>query len=117
MGRFNLATQAIRDALKAVDGMTLPSVNVIAWIAQNVRSTTVVDDVKEEEGGRKFQVVLGGEGGEMERLVKERLAEAQRCHYHSSILGMLLMMGQGTEPPTGVAYTFDRYRDGNSTGS
>jgi transcription initiation factor TFIIE subunit alpha len=79
MGRFNLATAPIRDALKAVEGVTLPSVNVVAWIAQNVKTLSVVDGELGREEGKRFQVVLGGEGDERERLEKERLAEAQRC--------------------------------------
>lgn len=80
MGRFNLATAPIRDALKAVEGVTLPSVNVIAWVAQNVM-TISTDDSEERDGkgvGKKFQVVLGEEGDERDRLERERLAEAQR---------------------------------------
>ncbi len=79
MGRFNLATAPIRDALKAVEGVMLPSVNVLAWIAQNVKSYAVVEDGDGVGGEKKrFQVVLGGEGDEGERLERERLVEAQR---------------------------------------
>lgn len=78
MQRFNLATQPIRDALRSVEGVKLPSVNIVAWIAVNVKSATVVEsggmDGKEEG---KFKVVMGGEG-ERERIERERLAEAQR---------------------------------------
>lgn len=77
MQRFNLATQPIRDALKAVEGVTLPSVNILAWIAMNVR--TEIKDVggEDEEGKKGFTVVLGGEG-EREIIERERLAEQQR---------------------------------------
>lgn len=81
MGRFNLATAPIRDALKAVEGVTLPSLNIIAWIALNVKVVSVDGAVKAEED-KKFKVILGGEGDEREKLEKERLAEAQRWVSH-----------------------------------
>ena len=76
MQAFNIATQPIRDALKRLEGLTLPSRNIMAWIAQNVKSEIVGVESTEGED-KKFQVVLGGE--EKEQLEKERLAEAQRC--------------------------------------
>ena len=79
MQRFNLATASIRDALKQVEGVTLPSLNVIAWIAQNVKSVPLPGQIVQEEGDKnKFQVVLGQDGDEREKLEKARLAEAQR---------------------------------------
>jgi transcription initiation factor TFIIE subunit alpha len=80
MQRFNGATSAIRDALRLVEGQRLPSMNVIAWIAQNVKSD--IPDVAGGEAsgggeGRKVEVVIG-EMGERERIEKERQAEAQR---------------------------------------
>jgi hypothetical protein len=78
MQSFNIATQDIRDALKRLEGLTLPSLNIMAWIAQNVKAEVVgVDAAGEEE--KKFQVVLGGE--EKDLLEKERLQEAQRYVY------------------------------------
>lgn len=75
MQAFNIATQPIRDALKRLEGLTLPSRNIMAWIAQNVKSEIVGVESTEEEN-KKFQVVLGGE--EKDQLERERLAEAQR---------------------------------------
>jgi hypothetical protein len=75
MQAFNIATQPIRDALKRLEGLTLPSRNIMAWIAQNVKSEVVGVESTEGED-KKFQVVLGGE--EKDQLEKERLAEAQR---------------------------------------
>ncbi|GFZ43208.1 hypothetical protein JCM24511_00927 [Saitozyma sp. JCM 24511] len=99
MQRFNLATQPIRDALKAVEGVTLPSVNILAWIAMNVR--TEIKDVggEDEEGKKAFTVVLGGEG-EREIIERERLAEQQRVqnalpiwHTHSTVTGSATSLG------------------------
>lgn len=74
-----MATASIRDALKAVEGVTLPSVNIVAWIAQNVKTLVPVDGEEGtgEDRGKKYQIVIGGED-EKERVEKERLAEAQR---------------------------------------
>jgi transcription initiation factor TFIIE subunit alpha len=79
MQAFNIATQPIRDALKRLEGLTLPSRNIMAWIAQNVKSEIVGVESTEGED-KKFQVVLGGE--EKDQLEKERLAEAQRYVPH-----------------------------------
>ena len=62
-----------------IEGNTLPSLNVVAWIAQNVKVLPLPgeeDDHKDED--RKFEIVVGGEGDERETLEKARLAEAQR---------------------------------------
>jgi transcription initiation factor TFIIE subunit alpha len=78
--RFNNETQPIRDALKAIEGITVPSVNIIAWIAQNVKQAPLPGQAAaEEENKKKYQVVIGDEGDERERIEKARLAEAQRC--------------------------------------
>jgi hypothetical protein len=87
MQAFNIATQPIRDALKRLEGLTLPSRNIMAWIAQNVKSEIV--GVESTEGDdKKFQVVLGGE--EKDQLEKERLAEAQR--YVKTVKGGLMIV-------------------------
>ena len=75
MQAFNIATQPIRDALKRLEGQTLPSRNIMAWIAQNVKADIVGDESLDGED-KKFQVVLGGE--EKDLLERERLQEAQR---------------------------------------
>lgn len=79
MQRFNKATAPIRDALRAVEGLTLPSLNIMAWVAVNVKSQ-IVEPGKEggEEGDKKITVVIGGEE-EREIIERERLAEQQRC--------------------------------------
>lgn len=75
MQAFNIATQAIRDALRRLEGLTLPTFNIMAWIAQNVVAEVVgVEKTDGEE--QKVQVVIGGE--EKDMLEKERLQEAQR---------------------------------------
>jgi hypothetical protein len=74
--RFNAAITPIRDALRDVDGVTIPSLNIAVWIAKNVRTEVLVADDEKEEG-KRITVVLGGED-ERERLEKEREAEAQR---------------------------------------
>lgn len=97
MQRFNIATAPIRDALKAVEVLTLPSTNVIAWIAQNVKTGVV--SVNGQEGGedsKKFEVVIGGEDDE----AKEKLAQAQReqnalpeWYTHSTVTGDATTLG------------------------
>ena len=74
--RFNQATAPIRDVLKDIEGAKVPSLNIMAWIAKNVKVHVDLQEEKEEERG-KVQVVLG-EGDERERIEKERLAEQQR---------------------------------------
>ena len=69
MSRFNLATAPIRDALRAVEGVELPSLNIVAWIAKNVK---VVKDEEEEDVEDKRVTVVIGEQGEEKR-------ETQRC--------------------------------------
>ncbi|ORY21847.1 hypothetical protein BCR39DRAFT_552714 [Naematelia encephala] len=102
MQRFNVATAPIRDALKAVEGVQLPSINMIAWVAMNVKVDSVLqseEDGQRANGGKKFQVVLGGEE-EKERIERERLAEAQRVqnalpvwHTHSTVTGSATSLG------------------------
>lgn len=75
MQAFNIATQPIRDSLKRLEGLTLPSFNIMAWIAQNV-VTEVVGIERAEGEEKKVQVIIGGE--EREMLERERLQEAQR---------------------------------------
>ena len=80
MQKFNMATAPIRDALKAVEGTTVPSLNIVAWIAQNVKSLPVLgEDKVDVEEATKYRVVIGDEEDEKERLEKARLAEQQRC--------------------------------------
>jgi transcription initiation factor TFIIE subunit alpha len=77
MQRFNRATQPIRDALRAVEGITLPTVNILAWVAEHTKSALVLAEGDEAGNAAKVQVVLGGEG-EREQVERERLAEQQR---------------------------------------
>lgn len=81
MQTFNIATQSIRDALRRLEGMTLPSFNIMAWIAQNV-VTEVVGIERADGEQQKVQVVIGGE--EKDMLEKERLQEAQRSVFWGS---------------------------------
>ncbi|WWD18054.1 hypothetical protein CI109_102501 [Kwoniella shandongensis] len=97
MQRFNIATAPIRDALKAVEGLTLPSVNIVAWIAQNVKTSVVgVDGAEGGEGKKKFEVVIGAEEDDE----KEKLAKAQReqnalpqWYTHSTVTGQATTLG------------------------
>ncbi|ORX34188.1 hypothetical protein BD324DRAFT_637017 [Kockovaella imperatae] len=101
MQRFNLATASIREILKAVEGSTLPSLNIVAWIAQNVKVLPLPGEEAHEKGGdRKFEIVVGGEGDEREELEKARLAEAQRTqnalpvwYTHSTVTGSATALG------------------------
>ncbi|WWC58518.1 uncharacterized protein I303_101061 [Kwoniella dejecticola CBS 10117] len=100
MQRFNIATAPIRDALKAVEAQTVPSLNIVVWIAQNVKTT-----VKGSEGDgangekeKKFEVVLGKD--ENEEKEKERLAQQQReqnalphWYTHSTVTGQATTLG------------------------
>lgn len=81
MQKFNIATAPIRDALKQIEGITVPSVNILAWIALNVKSLPVPGEEagKLDPTDKRFQVVIGEDGDEKERLEKARLVEAQRC--------------------------------------
>lgn len=80
MQHFNTSMRGIRDALKAIEGVMVPSLNIVAWIAQNV----VVLPLPGQEGKEgvddkaKYKIVIGEEGDEKERAEKARLAEAQR---------------------------------------
>ncbi|KAK8865766.1 hypothetical protein IAR55_000913 [Kwoniella newhampshirensis] len=97
MQRFNIATAPIRDALKAVEGLTLPSVNIVAWIAQNVKTSVVgVDGADGGEGKKKLEVVIGGEEDDE----REKLALAQReqnalpqWYTHSTVTGQATTLG------------------------
>ena len=64
MQRFNIATAPIRDTLKAIEGSTIPSLNIVAWIAQNVKVLPVPGQEDEGRDGddRKFEIVMGGDG-------------------------------------------------------
>lgn len=61
--------------MRDLEGATIPSLNIVAWIAKNVKIDVVLEEEKEEDG--KFTVVLGGED-EREKVERERLAELQR---------------------------------------
>lgn len=102
MQAFNIATQPIRDALKNLEGLTLPSVNIMAWLAQNVVSEVDLD--KGEDGGEdvKFKVVLGGE--EKDQLELARLQEAQRSAAPSNQTDRLTL--QSTKRLARLAHSF-----------
>ncbi|WVQ62312.1 uncharacterized protein L199_000451 [Kwoniella botswanensis] len=100
MQRFNIATAPIRDALKAVEAQTVPSINIIAWIAQNVKTSVKVQDGENRNGeeDKKFEVVMGKD--ENEEKEKERLAQQQReqnalphWYTHSTVTGEKTTLG------------------------
>ncbi|WVR05829.1 hypothetical protein IAU60_002855 [Kwoniella sp. DSM 27419] len=99
MQRFNIATAPIRDALKGVEAVpVVPSTNIVAWIAQNVKTTVAkVDGEANEEDEKKFEVVIGQEDDEQE---KEKLAQQQReqnalphWYTHSTVTGQATTLG------------------------
>ncbi|WVQ97180.1 hypothetical protein IAU59_004290 [Kwoniella sp. CBS 9459] len=98
MQRFNIATAPIRDALKAVESVTVPGLNIVAWIAQNVKTTVAQKDGgMGDEGDKKFEVVIGQEEDQEE---KERLAQKQReqnalphWYTHSTVTGQATTLG------------------------
>ncbi|WVN85838.1 uncharacterized protein L203_100990 [Cryptococcus depauperatus CBS 7841] len=96
MQRFNISTAPIRDALKAVEGVTLPSMNIVVWLAQNVQNVVNIDGQEGAEDGKRFEVVIGGEDNED----KVKLAQAQReqnalpaWHTHSTVTGDATTLG------------------------
>lgn len=107
MQAFNIATQPIRDALKRLDGMTLPSFNIMAWIAQNV-VTEVVGVERADGEEQKVQVVIGGE--EKDLLEKERLQEAQRYVLIGGLQAneTALIKRQSAKRLADLAHPFDR---------
>jgi transcription initiation factor TFIIE subunit alpha len=79
MLKFNNATRDIQDALKLLEPVTIPSLNMDAWLALNVRSAAVLgEDGQPVEDVKNVKVKIGDEGDEKERIEKARLAEAQR---------------------------------------
>ena len=78
MGQFNLATAPIRDALKSLEGANMPSINIVAWMAQHVKVDAGAEAGEGmEDEAKKFTVVIGLDG-ERERLEAERAAEAAK---------------------------------------
>ncbi|WRT64034.1 uncharacterized protein IL334_000961 [Kwoniella shivajii] len=101
MQRFNIATAPIREALKAVESQTVPSLNIIVWIAQNVKTTVKNpadgDSQNDDEMDKKFEVVIGNDQGDEE---KEKLAQQQReqnalphWYTHSTVTGQATTLG------------------------
>ena len=79
MQRFNVATAPIRDALKQIEGSTIPSLNIVAWVAQNIKSIALPgDDVKPAADGKRLEIVVGADGDEIVKTEQARLADAQR---------------------------------------
>lgn len=102
MQAFNISTQPIRDSLKRLEGLTLPSLNIMAWIAQNV--VTEVVGVDSAEGDqKKVTVIIGGE--EKDQLEKERLQEAQRYVRPAK----RKLMVKSAKRPTCMAHSFDSH--------
>lgn len=79
MSDFNKETRGVQDALKMVEGVTLPSLNIKTWLAINVKSVPLPgEEGAAGEAKRNIQVMIGEEGDEKERIEKARLAESQR---------------------------------------
>lgn len=96
MSRFNEATAPIRDALKAIDGARLPTINVVAWIAQNVATESVAAVGDGSGAARRVGVVIG----EVDDSAAKRDAEAQRkqnaiptWHLESTVTGERTTLG------------------------
>lgn len=97
MSRFNDATRPIREALKAIEGARLPTLNIIAWIAQNV-TTQSVAEVAASSAARQIGVVIG----EIDDSKAKRDAEAQReqnaipvWYTHSTLTGEATSLSSG----------------------
>ncbi|GMK60002.1 hypothetical protein CspeluHIS016_0902190 [Cutaneotrichosporon spelunceum] len=90
MQRFNVATAPIRDALKRIEGARLPTVNIVAWIAQNVATEAAP---AEAEGGevRRVDVVIG-ENARAQEVSKVHDA-LPSWHTHSTITGQMTAKG------------------------
>ena len=79
MSDFNKETRNVQDALKMVEGVMLPSLNIKTWIAINVKSVPLPgEEGASGESKKNIQVMIGEEGDEKERIEKARLAESQR---------------------------------------
>lgn len=74
MQRFNMATAPIRDALKSIEGARLPTVNIVAWIAQNVATENMPTEGGEAGDARRVDVVFGAED---DKAAQQKLAEEQ----------------------------------------
>ncbi|KAL7423789.1 hypothetical protein Q5752_001373 [Cryptotrichosporon argae] len=105
MQRFNRATAPVRDALKALENLRLPSTNIVAWIAVNVKAEQAADAAKDE--GRRVDVVIGA-GDDEDK--KRALAEAQRAqnalpiwYTHSTITNEATSLGHKAAADTGAA--------------
>jgi transcription initiation factor TFIIE subunit alpha len=66
MQRFNVATAPIRDALKSIEGArNIPTLNIVAWIAQNVKTEAAPAEAEGAEV-RRVDVVFGVDGAPKE---------------------------------------------------
>lgn len=109
MLKFNNATRDIQDALKLLEPVTIPSLNMDAWLALNVRSAAVLgEDGKPVEDVKNVKVKIGDEGDEKERIEKARLAEAQRWGQPCDREGQALMAGYRTRCPSGLRIRLSR---------
>lgn len=97
MQRFNVATAPIRDALKSIEGARLPTINIVAWIAQNVATEAVPDAAAGEGDRRRVNVVFGAED-DVE--AQRKLADEQRAqnalaswHLRSTVTGEKTALG------------------------
>lgn len=77
MQRFNMATAPIRDALKSIEGARLPTVNILAWIAQNVATESMPTEGGDGGEARRVDVVFGvdDQTAAQKKLAEEQLAQ------------------------------------------
>ncbi|KAL1406172.1 hypothetical protein Q8F55_007859 [Vanrija albida] len=75
MQRFNVATAPIRDALKGIEGASLPALNIHSWIALNVKDAAATDAAAAAADAHKISVVLDAED---DTEAREKEAAAQR---------------------------------------
>ncbi|CAK9782119.1 hypothetical protein CC85DRAFT_285829 [Cutaneotrichosporon oleaginosum] len=91
MQRFNVATAPIRDALKSIEGARLPTVNILAWIAQNVASDAAPTEAEGAEI-RRVDVVFGVDNAPKEE--KKKAHEALAIwHTQSTVTGEMTAEG------------------------
>jgi hypothetical protein len=98
MSDFNKETRGVQDALKMVEGVMLPSLNIKTWLAVNVKTVPLPgEEGAAGEARKNIQVMIGEEGDEKERIEKARLAESQRCVWGFALLRLLDRLDRKTQ--------------------
>ncbi|TXT08808.1 hypothetical protein VHUM_02936 [Vanrija humicola] len=77
MQRFNVATAPIRDALKGIEGANLPTININAWIALNVKDAAAVAEAAAAEEAMRVNVNIDAED-DTEARAKEAAAQREQ---------------------------------------